>query len=210
MCGRCLTHPPSFAATCAAVPYSAPWDALVRQFKFHQGTEAARVMAQLMALAIARSQAAGQAASMLAAGEIKPIQAANHSSAICAQPELIVPIACSNTRMCERGYNQAWELGKPLARLLGIAIHPHCLKRPQEEGSQTHRTRAERLRALKTAFTVAPAAQAQLEGKHIALVDDVMTTGATLEAAAHVLQAAGVARVTAWVFARTPEHRVTR
>ena len=185
ICGQCLTHPFAFDATIAAVPYTDSWRQLVQRFKFHQGTEYARVIAQLMQMTIA--------------------QHLNDN-----RPDLIVPIAAAPSRMRERGYNQAWEIARPLAKLLQLPCASNVLIRTHEHDSQTHRKRKERFKALRHAFTASPRWQGHLAEKHIALVDDVMTTGATLDAAARALKAAGAGQVSAWVFARTPEQRNQR
>lgn len=126
------------------------------------------------------------------------------------RPDLIIPIAAAPSRMHERGYNQAWEIARPLAKLLQLPCASNVLIRIHEHDSQTHRKRKERFKALRHAFTVSPRWHSRLAEKHIALVDDVMTTGATLAAAARALKAAGADKVSAWVFARTPEQRNQR
>ena len=109
-------------------------------------------------------------------------------------------------RLRERGYNQAWELARRVARLRGIAARADVLSRPVETAHQADLPRAQRLANLRAAFTVEPRGRAALQGRHIALVDDVWTTGATVRECAAVLLRAGAASVDAWVLARTPEH----
>lgn len=116
-------------------------------------------------------------------------------------PQLVLPVPLSPARLAERGYNQAWEL----ARRLGGAARHDVLLRPVETGAhQAELSRAQRLANLRAAFVVDARRRDAVEGRRIALVDDVFTTGATARAAAAALRAAGAAAVDVWVFARTP------
>ena len=113
-------------------------------------------------------------------------------------PDLIIPVPLHNSRLRSRGYNQAWELARRLSRLSGIpASHKHC-HRIKKTPLQTGLKARERKRNLKQAFAV----MGNVKGLHICIVDDVMTTGSTLEAIASVLKAAGAARVSGLVVAR--------
>lgn len=115
-------------------------------------------------------------------------------------PDLIIPLPLHPARLKERGFNQALEISQPLASALGIPLGNTILKRIRDTEHQARLTEKSRKANMHRAF----AAQADLEGRHIALVDDVMTTGASLNAAAQALKQAGAARVEAWVLARTP------
>jgi predicted amidophosphoribosyltransferase len=110
----------------------------------------------------------------------------------------------SAARLRERGYNQAWELARRLGAGLGVRAEPAVLLRPVDTAHQALLPRAERERNLRGAFMVDPARRGAVTGRRIALVDDVMTTGATLREATLELQRAGAAEVQAWAFARTP------
>jgi ComF family protein len=117
------------------------------------------------------------------------------------RPEAIVPVPLHALRLRERGYDQALELARPLATALGLALRPDLLQRTRSTRAQSELDAEQRRRNLARAFTARDTAS--LPG-HVALVDDVMTTGATLHAAAHALLRAGVRRVDAWVCARVP------
>ncbi|WP_460759860.1 ComF family protein [Lysobacter fragariae] len=117
------------------------------------------------------------------------------------RPEAIVAVPLHRARLRRRGYDQALELARPLAAALDIPLHANLLQRIRATSPQSELSAAARRRNLKDAFAVD--ARAPLPA-HIALVDDVMTTGATLHAAAGALRRAGVARVDAWVCARVP------
>jgi ComF family protein len=116
---------------------------------------------------------------------------------------LLLPVPLHPKRLGERGYNQSLLLARELAQLHGLALDERALRRVIDTPTQTHLTRAERLKNLRHAFQLAP--DTELRGRHCVLVDDVMTTGATLATLARLLLDHGAARVDACVFARTPE-----
>lgn len=174
-CGQCLTNPPPLDSCLAALPYAYPWSGLIADFKFHQQPGLARQLAHLL----------------LATPWVEPALDA---------ADLVLPMPLSPQRLRERGYNQALLLahhlqpGKTRADvLLRIQDTPaqHTLKRSARLGAQDH------------AFAIEPVHAASLQQRRVVLVDDVMTTGATLFAAARVLRQAGVAHLSAVVLART-------
>jgi ComF family protein len=172
-CGRCLTHPPRFAATLAPLVYAFPLDRLVQSLKYGHA----------LAVAVPLGDALAAAALRLPAG--------------VPRPEALVPLPLSRTRQRERGFNQAAEIARVVARRTGMSLC-HALARPHDRPAQAGLQWRERRRNVRGAF----AACAPVQGRHLAIVDDVMTTGATMEAAATALLAAGAARVDAWVVAR--------
>ena len=178
-CGACLADPPAFDATVAACDYGAPVDRLVLQLKF----------ASRLALA--------------------PWLADRLRDAILAQgldlPELLCPVPLGPRRLVERGYNQALELARPLSAALGIPLAPRLLERQVETAAQSGVAPDERRRNVRGAFALGDG-QPGLPGLHVGVVDDVMTSGHTLDELAGVLKRAGAARVTNLVFARTPPH----
>lgn len=178
VCGSCLLNPPVVGATLCAVDYAFPWDALVVAFKFHAQPELASPLARCLADAIRASSA--------------------------AMPQALLPVPLAAPRLAERGYNQAWELARHLGRELHLPAWHDVLSRPVDTAHQAELNRAARERNLRAAFLVEPSRRARLQGLHVALVDDVMTTGATVREAAAELMRAGAARVDAWVVARTP------
>lgn len=117
------------------------------------------------------------------------------------RPDAIVPVPLHPHRMRQRGYDQALELARPLASALAQPMRSDLLRRVRATAPQSELDAGQRQRNVARAFQVAP--YTALPG-HIALIDDVMTTGATLQAAARVLRGAGVMRVDAWVCARVP------
>ena len=117
------------------------------------------------------------------------------------RPDVLLPVPLHRARLRQRGYNQALELARPLGRLLGLPVQAGLLLRSRDTAPQSRLEADARAANLRDAFTVAGHAPAPV---HAALVDDVMTTGATLQAAADALLDAGTERVDAWICARAP------
>ena len=117
------------------------------------------------------------------------------------RPDAIVPIPLHRARLRQRGYDQSLELSRPLARKLGIPLLDSALFRAIATHPQSRLDAADRRYNLEDAFDVQPGTDLPA---HLVLVDDVMTTGATLHSAAQTLYRAGAVRVDAWVAARVP------
>jgi len=178
VCGTCLTTAPPFDAALAAVDYRPPWDRLVTAFKFHGALDLAAVFADAIVGAERRRAA--------------------------ARPALVLPVPLAAARGRERGYNQAWELARRVARRLDLVAEPDLLLRLRETAHQLALPLVERAGNVRGAFAVEPRRRAELRGRHVAVVDDVMTTASTAAEIAGVLKQAGVATVEIWVLARTP------
>ena len=117
------------------------------------------------------------------------------------KPSALVPVPLHDSRLRRRGYDQARELALPLARALRLPLRTDLLKRTRATAPQSELHAAARRRNVRGAFARIPGARLPA---HVALFDDVMTTGATLREAATVLRQAGVPRVDLWVMARAP------
>ena len=178
-CGACIKATPAFDATVAAVDYAAPFDALALQLKFGAQLALAPMCAQLLRDAML-------------------------SHAGLELPDVLCPVPLGPCRLAERGFNQALEIARPLARALGVPLQARLLTRPHDTPAQSTMTPAARRRNVRRAFVVD--SDVSLEGKHVGVVDDVMTSGNTLHEVARMLKGAGAARVTCLVFARTPPH----
>ena len=174
-CGACLKEPPPLDACLAAVAYAWPWSGCVTQFKFGGQPGWARTLATML-----RSTPWVEPA----------LEQAGH----------VLPMPLSRERLATRGFNQALLLAKQLAPR---ATDATLLLRTRHTPPQSALKRAERLRNVQGAFAVEPLRAATLRGQRVVLVDDVMTSGASLHAAALALRQAGAAHVTAVVFART-------
>ena len=172
-CGACLARPPAFAATTAAFVYAFPLDRLLPRLKFHQDLASGAVLSQVSAPAFADAE----------------------------RPDALVPVPLHRARLRQRGYDQALELCKPLARGLRLPLLGGWLQRERATTAQSELDARQRKRNLRGAFACRGMADPP---RHVALFDDVMTTGATVSAAVEALRAAGVARVDVWVLARAP------
>ena len=186
VCGACLRERPPYTRCIALADYGFPWDRLIAQFKYQDQPERARLLAHALHQAVLRAQPPGPPGASIA-----PV-------------DCVLPVPLSAARLAERGYNQAWELARRVAALQRRPAHAHWLQRLRDTPHQVGLSRAERQRNLQNAMWVTPIGAAGLAGRSVALVDDVMTTGVTLAAAALALRAAGAASVQAWVLARTP------
>ena len=136
----------------------------------------------------------------LAAGRLLA-QAMATAFAGCERPQALVPVPLHRARLRQRGYNQAQELARPLGRILDLPLRPDLLQRPRNTTAQSRLDADARAGNLRDAFEVPGRAEVPA---HVVLVDDVMTTGATLHAAAEALLDAGTDRVDAWTCARAP------
>jgi ComF family protein len=179
-CGECLDQPPAFDATFNAVDYAAPVDQLVVALKFRSRLALAPMFARLMRDRLLASTLPQQ-----------------------SLPNLLMPVPLSASRLSQRGFNQALEIARPLSRTLGIRLEPRLAVRLRDTNAQSTLHPDERRKNMRNAFTISPAFVDQLHGQHIGVVDDVMTTGETLNELAATLKRFGAARVTNFVFART-------
>ena len=177
LCGECLQHEPPFAAAFAPFVYASPLDQLVTRLKFGRNLAAGRVLSELW---------------------IDALRAASPSL-----PDALIPVPLHPDRLRERGYNQALELARPLAKAFGIPLRDDVLVRTRATSAQSNLDAQERHRNLRGAFSVAGGTLPA----YVAVVDDVMTTGATLHECAHTLLRAGVERVDAWALGRAPKPR---
>jgi ComF family protein len=167
ICGRCLSEAPHYDATVAALAYEFPADALVHSLKFRGELALAGYLGGILLRCIPD-----------------------------AGVDSVVPVPLSADRLRRRGYNQAVEIARHVARGpvdLGLCV------RERDTPAQMDLPYAERRRNVRGAFRCTRA----LLGTSVAVVDDVMTTGATLDEIAQVLKKAGAARVVNWVVART-------
>ena len=187
-CGACLREPPPFEHAVCVADYGFPWDGLITQFKFEGRVDLAGLLAD--ALAGALRQRLPEA--LLQGG--------------APTVGLVLPVPLSADRLAERGYNQAWEIARRVAARAGLPARADLLLRPWDSAHQAELGRRERQLNLRTAFMVDVRQRAALQGRRVALVDDVMTTGATAREAAACLLRAGASAVEVWVIARTPDH----
>jgi len=172
-CGRCLTRPPHFDRARALYRYEAPIDRLVQGFKYRRRLDWGRVLGEALA------------EHLCATGE-------------CA--DAIVPVPLHRRRLRERGYNQSLELARPIGRRLEIPVLVRAVRRARPTPAQAGLSRDARRRNVRDAFNVVQ--PLRVADKHLAIVDDVMTSGHTVDALARALKRAGAAEVSVWVLAR--------
>lgn len=174
-CGDCVLHLPPVDLCLAAVAYTYPWSALVVDFKFHQHAGWARTLALLMRSAPWVEPALDRA-------------------------DLLIPMPLSHQRLRERGFNQTLALARALEPTKVVS---DLLLRLHDTPPQSALPRRERMRSVQGVYAVEPLQAHTLKGRRVVLLDDVMTTGASLFAAAQVLKEAGATHITGLVFART-------
>jgi ComF family protein len=126
-----------------------------------------------------------------------------HQQSLC---DVLCPVPLGRQRLVERGFNQSLEIAKPLSHHLGVALYPTLLHRSRETAPQSSLHPDDRHKNVRSAFTIDSTAIELIRGKHIGVVDDVMTTGTTLNEIAGLLKRFGAAKVSNYAFARTPLH----
>lgn len=169
-CGRCLAQPPAYDGTTAALAYRFPADVLVQALKFRGELALAALLGGLIAARVAGAE---------------PI-------------DCLVPVPLSRRRLKERGFNQALEIAREIARRAGVRLEVDLCERTLDTPEQVGLPLEERAKNVRGAFRCAR----PLVAARVAVVDDVMTTGSTLQEVAAALKAAGAARVVNWVAAR--------
>jgi len=171
-CGRCQRRPPAFTRTMAAFHYSSPVDALVKRLKFKGDLHLARLLGSLMADRLDASDT--------------------------QLPDVIVPVPLHTRRLRERGFNQALELARPIAERMRLPLDWHHVIRSRATVPQSDLAAKLRSSNIKGAFSIAAGFTAQ----RVAIVDDVMTTGHTVNELALTLHRYGVADISVWLCAR--------
>lgn len=179
-CGHCSTREQSFNCCIALAPYRQPLDGLITDFKYRRRLSSGVVLAQLLAQRLRNHYL--------------------HDS----WPGALLPVPLHWRRQWRRGFNQAHFLAAALARELQLPLQANALQRGRHTPSQQGMNRKQRQKNLRGAFTLecAPAA------RHIALVDDVVTTGTTAGLISELLLDGGATRVDIWCLGRTPPPRV--
>lgn len=180
LCADCLKRPPAFQQVHAPWIYGFPIDSLISQFKHRSHFPFGYLLAELLGRSLQDRFEHG-----------------------LMRPSALLPVPMTDRRQRRRGYNQATLLAQWLGRHLALPCQQDLLRRVQDTPAQQQLDARARQRNLLKAFALAPAAQ--VEGLHLALVDDVLTTGATAQALARLLMRAGAARVDIYCLARTPK-----
>lgn len=175
-CGACVATPPPLNAALAAVTYGYPWAGLIGEFKFREHTGWARRFGSLM-------------------------RNTPWAEPVLDAADWILPMPLSRERLRQRGFNQSLLLARALG--YGTKVRADLLLRVGDAPAQSSLPRKDRIANVQHVFTTDPLMTSQIRNRSVLLVDDVMTTGASLHACAQVLLRAGVAQVSALVLART-------
>lgn len=168
-CGACLSAPPHYDHVCAPFVYGFPVDALVQGLKYRN----------LLAIA--------------------PFFGETIAAGLDTRPDVLIPMPLAEARLKQRGFNQAQEIARHVARASAVPLRPLACRKVRDTAPQAALPWKERARNMRKAFVC----DEDFGGKHVAVVDDVMTTGATLNEIARNLKQAGAARVTGLIAART-------
>lgn len=171
-CGHCLHQPPPFQSTFAPLAYEGDVIKLVCQFKFKRQLTPGRALAQLLLAQIIKQN----------------IQ----------QPQCLIPVPLHRKRLRQRGFNQALEIARFLGNKLNIPVLPYACSRVRNTKAQSSLAATERATNLKDAFEI----NTKLPYSHIALIDDVMTTGHTVSTLAQTWRDSGVQHVDVWCTSR--------
>jgi ComF family protein len=174
VCGRCQTAPPPYLRCISPLLYSPPISQLVAHFKYSGRLAYGRLLSQELVRRLGDETKLGA--------------------------DLLVPVPLHWRRRWSRGFNQAEIIGDELSRALNLPLQTRWLSRVRATPPQQSLSAVERRRNLRAAFAL----RAPVAGLHIALIDDVVTTGATVGEISRLLLAAGAASVQIWCLARTP------
>lgn len=168
LCGNCLKSLPAWDEAKSPLTYAYPLDKLVQRFKFDGDLATGRLLGELLA-------------EYLEAGDGE-------------KPDFIVPVPLHATRLKERGFNQAVELARPVSKRLKVPVRLDICERVRATEIQSKLDAMERKKNLKDAFAV----KQSVDGRHVAILDDVVTTGTTAEILAKTLKESGAVRISVW------------
>lgn len=171
LCGQCQMHPPCFDNVLSPFHYKNPMSYLIKRFKFNEQLACTKVLAALLLEQILDSE-------------------------LIDIPDIIIPVPLHRRRMSQRGFNQAYEIAKPIAKRLNIPLAPFTSTRVKNTLAQSQMPAKKRRENIKNAFAVNP-----LSG-HVVIVDDVITTGHTVNELAKECRRAGASRVDVWSLCR--------
>jgi len=174
-CGTCLRDPPAFQSTTTLFHYVKPIDYLITQLKFNAKLSCAASLGELMAEFILQQR-----------------------DPTLTLPQCIIPVPLHYKRLRIRGFNQALEIAKPISKQLNIPIDLQVSQRILPTASQTQISSRDRKDNIKNAFQIQHAPY-----NHVAIVDDVITTGHTVRELSKMLHKAGIEKIEVWCIART-------
>jgi len=174
-CGHCLTKPPCYDRSICFFPYRPPFNQLVTALKFSGTLAHARLLGQLFAEQLAMTLDDDE-----------------------TRPDIIIPVPLHATRLRQRGFNQSLEIARPIAKQLSIPLRSNLVQRRRATEPQSSLNLKQRRKNIRGAFTVT----STINHTHVAILDDVMTSGATVDALANTLKRHGVETVSVWCLCR--------
>jgi ComF family protein len=172
ICGACLAHPPAYLRTVAAYSYAFPLDQLVQTLKYHHQFAVVDILTGPLL--------------------------ANIKVSTGPLPDAVIAMPLHPNRLRQRGFNQSQQLARTIARQLKLPLFDHACRRDRDTPPQAALPFRERHKNIRNAFSC----NDSVAGKRIAIVDDVMTSGSTLDSLARALLKAGALEVQCWVVAR--------
>ena len=179
-CDGCLLEPPAYEQVAVPWRYDFPVDSLITRFKHNAKWPFGHLLADVLS------------------------QYLQHRfDEDLPRPDALLPVPLAAKRLRQRGFNQAAMLARWLSRQLDLPCEENVVRRIQDTSAQQDLDAKARKRNLRNAFALTT--DAHVKGRHLALVDDVLTTGATAQALARLLMNAGAARVDVYCLARTPK-----
>jgi ComF family protein len=173
VCGACLRKPPPFNYTFALCYYDFPITKIITDLKFNHKLAHARVLGEIMAARLLQLRT--------------------------TWPECLIPVPLSTKRLRERGFNQAVELARPIAARLHVPINFTSCRRVRHTEAQAMIPARQRYKNVRNAFVV----NSNFKAKHVAIIDDVVTTGSTVAELSHVIRQAGAEIIEIWCCAKT-------
>jgi len=176
LCGQCQRASPRFDHGYIPLRYAYPLDHLISNFKFRGKLAEGRLLSGLVGDFLVQQR--------------------------CELPELIIPVPLHASRLRERGFNQALELARPLAKRFGLPVDSQMVVRNRATSSQMELSKKARRKNVRGAFELTR----QLQAQHVAIMDDVVTTGSTVNELAAVLRRGGAGRVDVWAVARRADN----
>tara|TARA_R110001592_G_scaffold291131_2_gene560441 strand:- start:46231 stop:47022 length:792 start_codon:yes stop_codon:yes gene_type:complete len=186
LCGECISSPPSFSQTVCIFEYQFPINQIIKRIKYSSQRYWIRPLSHLLIVEV-----------------IDAYQHTNH----LAWPDMLIPIPIHKSKTKVRGYNQAELIAQRLAKKLHIPLAKKILIKTKSTETQVQLNKLERMKNLQGSLSISTKYfnSNSLKDKHIALIDDVMTTKATCELASRLLLEAGATQVDVWCLARTPK-----
>lgn len=194
LCGVCLQNPPAFDRVIAAVAYDEAVAHILQRLKFQQQLCHSRIAGKLLSKAISRKYS--ECHHHTEKPRFRRIGCGNLDRQF---PQVIVPVPLHWKRQLKRGFNQSIEIARFVSRHFHIPIHHDLVVRQKSTQAQSSLRGDKRVKNVARAFDV----RGKVVPARVAILDDVITTGATLNALARVLKQRGVQTVEVWVVART-------